>query len=399
MGLVGLICPLLSAGCVAATPQAGVSPDADLAALRQVRVLLRADTGGAKIAVEGPYRILDAAGRVLYERTAALPASPVSGDFSGLGKVYLAELPLPSGSRLAPRQDGTIEVDSRRYRGSLVLLSRGRSVYIVNVLDVEDYIKGVLAGEMPARFHLEAYKAQAVAARTYVLYQKFVFGRNRDYDVVATQASQMYIGLAGETPKALEAVTQTYGRVLTWTSPAGEKLFCPYYHSTCGGITASIGEMLPIRPIPPLAGGVRTDACSHSKYYRWEPVTLSRQYVTQRLRARYALFRSLGPIVRIEPIQVSPEGRLVWLRLIDEKGRRVRMRAAQFRLAVGSTKMRSTWCRIVNTPDGFALEDGRGFGHGVGMCQYGADGLARAGWSWRQILAHYYPGSHITKAY
>jgi stage II sporulation protein D len=75
------------------------------------------------------------------------------------------------------------------------------------------------------------------------------------------------------------------------------------------------------------------------------------------------------------------------------------MRASQFRLTIGPGLLRSTWCRIDRTADGFTFSAGRGFGHGVGMCQFGADGLGQAGWNYRAILAHYYPSSHITKAY
>jgi stage II sporulation protein D len=75
------------------------------------------------------------------------------------------------------------------------------------------------------------------------------------------------------------------------------------------------------------------------------------------------------------------------------------MRASQFRLTIGPGLLRSTWCRIDSAPDGFTFSGGRGFGHGVGLCQFGADGLGQAGWNYRAILAHYYPSSHITKAY
>jgi len=395
--VLALCLVLAGGGCTSAGRAAGPS-EAEIARLRQVRVLLYRAGDPVTVAVAGPYRMFSYQPVRLLAEGKYLRPSLLRADADGV-HLILAGAKLPQRVLLVPEEDGTAQVGVRRYRGRLILSRRSDTLEVINVLDIEDYLKGVLAGELPERFHIEAYKAQAVAARTYALYQKFTVGRRRHYDVTATQASQVYIGVAGETPKARAAVEQTYGRILTWSSPQGEKIFCAYYHSTCGGVTQSVANLLPVRAIPPLAGGVRCGACSHSRYFRWGPVSVSKQAVTDTLRRRWDLFNRLGRIEHIVPIKTTPEGRLVWLRLIDDRGVAVRMRAEQFRLAVGSTVMRSTWCRILERPDEFVFTDGRGFGHGVGMCQYGADGLARSGWDWRRILLHYYPGCHITKAY
>ncbi len=386
--------PLIAGGCVAAQPADRAGDRGNTAAMRRIRVLI-AEADTASLAVQGPSRVVDPAGNSLFSDTAPISIQ-VRADSQQPAAVELNGRAVPSGCRVIPAAAGTIRVDGRLYGGTLTILNRSGRVLLVNNLDIEDYLPGVLTGEMFPTFHIEAFKAQAVAARTYALYQKFVNPRP-DFDVTATTASQVYVGTGSE--KAVEAVRATRGRVLTWSSPAGEKMFCTYYSSTCGGETSSVSYLLPVESIPPLAGGVRCTTCTHAKYYTWPPARISRAELTAKLRARYPLFGSLGPIERIEPIKTSPAGRTTWLQLLDASGKCVRMRAAQFRLTVGPGLMRSTWCRIQPDGDGFVFTAGRGFGHGVGMCQFGADGMARTGADYRSILTHYYPTSHITKAY
>ncbi len=392
-GLLSL--PLIAGGCTATQLVGGpTTRGGDVAVLRQIRVLI-AEGRSCAVAVQGPWRVVDANGNSLSSSIA--PASfQVGAADQQPESVLLNGRAVPSGCRVLPRVGGSIQVDGRSYGGSLTLLNRAGRLLAVNNLDIEQYLPGVLSGELFPNFHLEAYKAQAVAARTYALYQKFAHPKP-DYDVTGSTASQVYIG--GGSEKALDAVRATYGRVLTWSSPTGEKMFCPYYSSTCGGLTSPVSYLHPVQPIPPLAGGVGCTACTHARYYTWEPVHISRAEVTRKLRAKYSLFQTMGVIQRIEPLEILPGGRIVWLQLLDGRGGCVRMRASQFRLTMGPSLLRSTWCRIDNGADGFTFSGGRGFGHGVGMCQFGADGLAQAGWNFRAILAFYYPGSHMTRAY
>jgi stage II sporulation protein D len=386
--------PLVAGGCATTQPTTGPATRGDTAALRQVRVLIF-EGSSAGVAVQGPCRVIDPNGHSLFADSGAI-AIRVAADSQQPGAVSLNNRSVPSGSRILPRTSGAIQIDGKAYAGSLTLLNHSGQVLLVSNLDIEEYLPGVLSGELFPKFHIEAYKAQAVAARTYALYQKFA-NPKPDYDMTSTTASQVYVGTGSD--KAVEAVRATYGRVLTWTSPGGEKMFCPYYSSTCGGETSPVSYLHAVQPIPPLAGGVQCTSCTHAKYYTWESVHFSRSELTRKLRDKFPVFQTLGPIERIEPIQTTPGGRIVWLQLLDSRNQCVRMRASQFRLTVGPTVLRSTWCRIDSTPDGFTFSGGRGFGHGVGMCQFGADGLGQAGWNYRAILAHYYPSSHITRAY
>ncbi len=392
--LVLLSFPLIAGGCATTQPAGPSRRTADTAELRRIRVLIF-EGPAAAVAVQGPSRVVDPAGMPLFANAAGVSIQ-AAVDLQQPSAVRLNGRGVPSGTRIVPLAGGAVDVNGRAYAGSLTLLNRSGRLLLVSNLDIEEYLPGVLTGELFPGFHPEAFKAQAVAARTYALYQKFA-NPKPDYDMTSTTASQVYVGAGSD--KAVQAVRATDGRVLTWASPAGERMFSPYYSSTCGGETSPVNYLNASKVIPPLAGLVPCTSCTHARYYTWPAVHMSRDEVTRKLRARYPVFGTLGTIQRIEPIETSPSGRIVWLQLLDAAGQCVRMRASQFRLVVGPGELRSTWCHIEPTADGFAFTNGRGFGHGVGLCQFGADGLAQAGWNYRAILEHYYPNSHIVKAY
>jgi len=307
------------------------------------------------------------------------------------GMQCLRIIPADQGCRLA--------VDGRPYRGELWVYKLGSSgLMTVNVVQVEQYLKGVLAAELPARFHRRAYEAQAIAARTYALYQKMTLGKGRLYDVVDTEGSQVYRGRVAENAKAVAAVQATLGIVLTFDSGDGAKIFCPYYSSTCGGWTQDATNVKNVKRIKPLAGGVRCDYCRKSPYYRWGPVTLDGSVIAERVNRRYPSLK-LGAIRSIEPVKLDPHGRLVLVRLTDGNGRDAVLRGEDFRLSIGSRVLPSTFCKVRREGRRFVFYDGRGFGHGMGMCQFGADGMARAGFTAPQILRHYYPGARLIRAY
>jgi stage II sporulation protein D len=153
--------------------------------------------------------------------------------------------------------------------------------------------------------------------------------------------------------------------------------------------------------IPPLRGGVQCNYCriARGEAYRWKPVRLHLRDVTAKLVSRYPGLSELGAIRRVEVAARSPAGRPTRIRLIGSTGRIHEMVAENFRLSVGSRLMRSTDCRLKTEGDHLVLSDGRGFGHGMGLCQWGMQGQALAGKKAGEILKHYYPGMHLTRAY
>jgi stage II sporulation protein D len=374
---------------------------------RSIRVLLLDKIGACEIAAPEAFEVIDpATGNVLLRSD---PQIPLKVRFEGSQIVLLpldrrfdaAAIELVStGAR--PLQigmpKGPVEV-----AGTLRFVQQGPSTGgVVNVLDMETYLLGVLPPEMPASFHEQAMRAQVIAARTYAWYNKLSRPATSDWDVKATESSQMYIGLPRRMkPEAERAVKETAGLVCTWDSPDGERIFCTYYSSTCGGSTQDAGPVKNDASIPPLAGGVPCDWCKDSPSYRWDPVRLEKRFITMRLREKYSLFRSLGLIDSISIAQSTPEGRPVRFLLKDEVGRTAELEAENFRLAVNpdGRTLKSTWFTPVVERQHIVFTEGRGFGHGMGLCQYGADGLARAGRNAVEILTYYYPGSRVTRAY
>ncbi len=290
---------------------------------------------------------------------------------------------------------------ARVLAGALRLFPQGSMGDVVNVVDVETYLLGVVPAEALRGFHEQAMRSQAIIARTFAWYTKLTAGLTREYDVLANEGSQMYIGLAARQGLAEKAVRDTAGIVCTWASPKGERIFCTYYSSTCGGSTQDAGPVKNEMTIPPLAGRIRCDYCRASPFARWEPVRLEKSVITQRLREKYPLFRTFGRIESMEVVDATPEGRPVRFSLTDGEGRGVELEAENFRLSVDPTGrvVRSTFFVPVMERNAIVLTQGRGFGHGMGLCQYGADALADTGWSAAQILRFYYPGSHLTRAY
>ena len=292
----------------------------------------------------------------------------------------------------------------RRYRGYLRYVRRpDGSGGLVNVVDVEDYLIGVVSAELSLAFSDETFRAQAIASRTFVLYQTQRKTARDQWDVKATESSQVYVGLAraSKVPQAARAVHATRGVVCTWDAPEGERIFCAYFSSQCGGTSQPVDVVKPTERIPPLAGGVACAFCRSSPRGRWGPVRLDKTRVTDRLRERYPRFASIGPIDRIEVTPSPQADRPARFRLFDREGGSIRLRPEDFRLSVDPTgrKIRSTWFRLDDEGEAFVLNDGRGFGHGIGLCQHGAEGMAREGMTAGHILAHYYPESKLARAY
>lgn len=309
---------------------------------------------------------------------------------------------------LRPRGGGTVSVrddrQMRPYRGFLRLVRRSPSTAaVLNVVDIEEYLLGVVPAEMSADFPPAALRAQAIAARTFAWHKKLNYGAGHDWDVNDDQSSQVYRG-AGLDPESepARAVRQTRGIVCTWDSPSGERIFPTHYSSTCGGLTRPAPKRRGAPDYSVLAGDVECAYCARSQFYRWPAVAISRRAVTRQLAMDYPRIAAIGLINRIEVTRRSPRGRPVMLTVYDSAGRGVSLDVEDFRLKVdptGRRLLKSGFFRPSVRGDSIVFADGRGWGHGYGMCQYGAGGLAREGHSAEEILKHYYPGCHVARAY
>jgi stage II sporulation protein D len=251
---------------------------------------------------------------------------------------------------------------------------------VISRVRVGDYLLGVVGGEMPASWPLEALKAQAVAARTYV-WEKIRKRGGAAYDVTDDVRSQVYIGVPppAEAEALEKAVRGTAREVLMWKGapiPA-------YFHSTCGGRTAS-AESVFGAPAPRPLAGVACGFCTESKVYRWE-VKLAAAELEKTFGAR--------GVTRILPRDPDAGGRVRVVRIESTEGGKD-VASGAFRMALGPGRVRSTAFTAERAGTGFLLQ-GRGWGHGVGLCQWGAAGQARAGRTYRAILLHYYPEAQI----
>ena len=310
---------------------------------------------------------------------------------------------------IIPRGVGNrVKFDKRRYRGIMRLVPRGEVVRVINIVYMEDYLRGVVPPEIGARteYEMEAVKAQAIAARTYAMAHLKQYA-GEPYDVKSSIMDQVYDGASGENKLANKAIDQTAGRVIMYQ----DELINAYFHSTCGGRTDDIADVWDRKDIPYLKSVDDQEACSWSKYYNW-----SETFTEQQLRGRIEqyLASDRGRDLRI--------GQITDLSIVDRTaGGRVRKLLVRTDLDVFSfQKDRIRWVigrtsnpDLILPSNRFDLDierdsdqnivrvtfQGKGYGHGVGMCQCGAIGHSRNGWSCDSILTHYYTAVDIKKLY
>jgi stage II sporulation protein D len=249
-------------------------------------------------------------------------------------------------------------------------------------LRLEDYVAGVVSGELPASFPEEAQKAQAVAARSYALTRKLDSQvQNRDWDIGTGVLAQVYH--PRESAAARAAVDATAGEVLVMGMEPVEA----YFHAVCGGQTESGAAALG-RDLPYLAS-VPCGRCDRAPGARWK-VTIPAKDL-----GRAAGLPRAAEAARI--VARTPAGRADRVEVAGG-GRAATLSAADLRQRLGYARLPSLWFEVEPTRGGFTFT-GRGQGHGAGLCQWGAAQMAREGKTYREILAHYYPGTDVVKMY
>lgn len=366
---------------------------------------------------------------------------------------------------------GYLKFNGRTYRGSFLITQKGG---LLNVLDVEQYLYGVLPAEVGASWHTQALRAQAICARTYVL-KRSMTRMDRGYDVVDTDADQVYRGQGIETAKTNQAVQSTVGEIVTY----GNEIADTYFHSDSGGHTADIHDVWG-QNIPYLTGVPEVVS------YKSPTSTWSTKISATKIQSAITKLTGtdIGTIREVQVSEVDDGGRAITMNFIGAKGSKT-VKASQFRTAVDPRTLRSTMftpsggafsVQDTLTPsgivartsrpvasDGMSFEEkqalakmtaegvftttelidmltnpskqksyyqtglnrtgktaqpvkpknkygysieksgndfvfyGRGWGHGVGLCQWGAMAMAEQGWSAEKILAHYYPGTAVRK--
>jgi stage II sporulation protein D len=288
--------------------------------------------------------------------------------------------------RLIPQgREAVIFAGGRLYRGSLEIKRRDKGLMVVNTLDLEEYLYGVLPREAPPQWEMAALRAQAIVARTYALYKRLHQGGG-DYDLAAEYVrDQAYEGYGVEHPRTNQAVDDTRGIVLTCRG----ELIPAYYHAESAGYTES-SEHVWSSPHPCLRA-VKAPIHPASPYLQWTVSLPLPELRAALAKSGYAL----GAIQRLEPLQRSPTGRIVALKIVHAAGNTL-LRGTDFRMAVGPDVIRSTRF-TVEIRQGRAIFSGQGWGHGVGLCQWCSQGMAELGYDHEAILQHYYNGAQLTR--
>jgi stage II sporulation protein D len=346
-----------------------------------VRVAIARDAREIDLEIKGPYRLAEGKNSREFSSSSHLPKSTVrlldKGFFIN-GEVFPYERLI-----ISPVRDAQIKVNEHAFRGQVILIrTNDDRITVVNAINIEDYIKGVLYHEVSHHWPMEAIKAQAVATRTYALYS---MNKNKDYDVTNDIYSQVYGGRGSERYRTGLAVERTVSEVLVFNG----KILPAYFHACCGGMTQDAVVLWNINS-PPLKG-VPCLFCKEAPHMNWKN--------NMRLKNIQDLLNNkgfkMGLIKDIVVTDRDRSNRVKELKIVGRLDETLTIKANAFRELLGPNTLKSNNYEV--EMKGYYVNFiGHGWGHGVGMCQWGARGMALQQFSYSQILSYYYPGADIT---
>jgi stage II sporulation protein D len=269
------------------------------------------------------------------------------------------------------------EINQITYRGEIIAIENVDKIMIINEVNIEKYLYGVVPCEMPVSAPIEALKAQAVASRSFAYFHKL--NSNKEYDVDATVAFQVYGGKSAEETKSTCAVDETTDEVIVYKNNIANSVF----HANCGGSTES-AENVWGYSVPYLIG-IKCEFCKNSHSYNWE-------YKIEKTKLEKML--NVNGIKEIN-VERSQSGRVKQINIKTDK-KNITLSGEKFRSSLGINIIKSTKFNIENNNDVFIFK-GNGWGHGVGMCQDGAIEMARKGYNYKQIIKKYFQNVEINK--
>lgn len=334
---------------------------------------------------------------------------PVSLSASGW---RVGNITVPGGELLIqPQTAGSVSIGGTAYRGRYRFVPTGtqNKFDVVNDVDIDSYLMSVVSKELLHDWLLETYKAQAIVARTYAMYEAKTVAAGRSFDLYPDVRSQVYGGIPAETSISRQAVMATAGIVVAHGAKGEEKIFKAYFSSCCGGIGQSAYDAFGDADIPPLRAKNAGTICSASPRYNWGPIVFTKPELTRRVKA-WATRRNvpLKDIELVSRIDVSPgataTGRPTRFLLTDSKGMQYSLSGEELRWACnaeanGGQTLNSSFVKPISTPDSIQFIEGHGWGHGVGMCQWCAQGMAQRGQRCETIVTSSYPGGVLVRAY
>lgn len=272
-------------------------------------------------------------------------------------------------------------LNGRAYRGTFSRLPDGK---VINVVSLEEYLYSVVPREMSPSWPAAALEAQAICARTYVLQRS---NPRRAYDVVPSESDQVYTGVAGESPGGRAAVDATAGAVLRYANEFASIM----YSSCCGGHTESPAFAWEGGATLPYLNGVACPYCTASPHYRWE-----RAIALADLSRAFPQTAGVGALSALRVSAADPSGRALRV-AFEGAGGRVEIKGGALRTGLGTRTIPSLLITKLALEQATATVhiEGAGLGHGVGLCQWGARGMALAGKTAQEIIAFYFPGTGI----
>jgi stage II sporulation protein D len=339
------------------------------------------------VTVGAPRASLEGQGLACGPLAPAAAALPMTGGRADVvladGALRLGRDPV-AGAGLRCTADGPIRHGKLDLVGEVEVRPGAKGLDVVHALPMEEYVAAVAGTEMPPSFPPEALKAQAVAARTFAIAKKVAaVTEGRAWHLGATVVHQVYQGSARTDPRARAAADATAGEVLAHDHEPADAFF----HAACGGRTetgaAALGRDRAYLPSVPCGG------CAGSPLDRW----------TRRFEGA-ELGRALGVArapVAVRVAERTASGRAARIE-VEAGGTPISIGGADFRQRIGWSRLPSLAFEVRRERGAFVFT-GRGAGHGAGLCQWGAAGLARDGLGYREILARYYPGAELLRMY
>jgi stage II sporulation protein D len=357
----------------------------DLKALSKIRILVQRDKPQVQVSTTAAFEVLDDMGR---EITRGLKLKGATVKPAGQGIQWWEKVVLTRFLVVRSMGSGIRVGSSGVYRDEVLIYRNSKgSLDVINRLQLDDYLKGVIPFEGNPKWALESLKAQAIVSRTFAL-TRMLARQKEEYDVSSNFMSQVYAGKEIEHERTNQAVDATRGEVLLYK----KKIFPAYFHSTCGGSTTAADLVWRVKPLPPL-GGVECKFCQRSPHYKWEAAVTPAEIKAKLAKQEMPVSEVLG----IRTDKIDRTGRAHKLVIQSTWAEKV-VDADAFRVWVDPMRLKSNLITKIRTNDaGAFVFKGKGWGHGVGLCQYGMKYLGEIGYDYHQILDYYYPGAQVVK--
>ncbi len=288
------------------------------------------------------------------------------------------------------KSDLYLLVNKNLYRGNIIIrLSKNGKLNVINEINIEDYLKGVLPKEANSDWDIEALKAQAVISRTYTL-KNMQRHASDNFNLCSSVHCQVYGGASAENAKCNKAVTDTKNQIVTFKGDLAQTVF----HANCGGHTEDPKYIWDWKhETPAYLKGVKDKYCSKSPHDKWNcsiPETTIRKKL---LNAGYKI-----DVIKSIKLSGNTVGNAKEFVIIKHKKGTLKLNTYKFRLAVDSHLIKSAMIKDIDKKGETFSFTGKGWGHKVGLCQWGAKGMAEKGFSYKDILKHYYPKTEIESA-